>query len=142
MLQIKILLFFTAVSRNFTQIWASENSDGEESAVLKTRVRLGKCLDLSDSSIAPIIRVAYDHLKEEFELKGQALPKNDPNDTKNHPLDCAVMNYLPKIVEIDTIRAPFYEGKSLYPGSFLLSLSHIQIVVINENNIVEKISLF
>lgn len=136
-------IYFWENNPGRAKMWAIEKAGDEEGAVvLKTKVRLGKCLDLSDSSMASIISVAYDHLKDYYKFTGQPLPKNNPNDKIGHYLDCKVMNYLPKIVEVDTIRAPFYEGEELFPGSFLLNRSHIQIVVINERNIVGEISIF
>ncbi len=135
-------IYFWEDNPSRAKMWADEHSNGEESSVLKTRIKLGKCLDLSDGSMAAIVKVAYNRLKEEYDSEGKDMPINDPDDPKNHRLDCAVMNFLPRIVEIDTIRAPFYEGAQLFPGSFLLSYSHIQIVVINEDNIIGGISLF
>lgn len=122
--------------------WAHEHYGKKESSVLKASIRLGKCLDLSNGTLAGIVKVAYDNLKKEYEKEGKKLPINDPDDPKNHKLDCAVMNKLPEIVDIDTIRAPFYEGNEIFPGSFLLTYSHIQIVVINNKNIIGEIQLY
>ncbi len=122
--------------------WAYDNYGKDGGSVLKASIMLGKCLDLSNGTLASIVKVAYDNLREEYNKKGKDLPINDPNDPKNHRLDCAVMNKIPEVVEIDTIRAPFYEGDPIFPSSFLLTYSHIQIVVLNPENIIGEIQLY
>ena len=53
-------------------------------------------------------------------------------------LDCAVINYLHDsmaargIDPFDSVRGLFVEGKPVYPGAEIFSLTHAQIAILNE----------
>jgi hypothetical protein len=107
----------------------------EHAAVVEARIALGFCLDLSDIRYTSALKVAYESLREAFIRSGKALPVNR---NRARCLDCLVINYLTTYIipECDTVRAPFLEGEPVYDGSMLLTQSHVQLVVRNQNCIV------
>ena len=115
--------------------WAEEHHPGAE-AVVAVEIRLGRCLDLGDTTAAPLLRRAYDEAKESMELEGNELPRNvGGQDKKARKLDCLVLNRLMKLLDrgevktFQTIRSPFEEGEPAYPGSNIRIQSHVQIAV-------------
>ena len=102
----------------------------DRAAVMEATVDLGFCLDFTDSRYTSALRLAHERLRDAYLKNGTPLPVNK---NKANFLDCLVINYLATyiVAECDTIRAPFLEGESIYPGSALLTQSHIQVVVRN-----------
>lgn len=112
---------------------------GADSAVLKAKINLSRCLDLSVSLHTRLLKVAYDKFCQRSMKEHKAVPVNSGED---HNLDCCVVNYLAKeLMNLDTIRAPFYEGQPVFPGSKILDLSHIQVVVLNDSCLSEQPTL-
>jgi hypothetical protein len=101
---------------------------GSEGAVVEARIRLGFCLDLTDIPFTDALKAAYQGIREAYILENKILPVNKG---KAPRLDCLVINYLTERIlpECDTVRAPFLEGDPIFPGSNLLSQSHLQLVV-------------
>jgi hypothetical protein len=108
--------------------WAEEKY-GSQAAVVKATVHLGHSIDLCDPRWAPTLQVVYERMARAHRKLKTPLPENRGG---NHALDCAVVNMLCEdYYQADTVRAPFIEGRPIFPGSMLYDLSHIQIVVRN-----------
>ncbi|HXB72062.1 MAG TPA: hypothetical protein VNY05_27750 [Candidatus Acidoferrales bacterium] len=101
---------------------------GPDAAVVEAKIRLGRCLDLTDIRYTEVIRQAFDGLREAYAKRGSTMPVNRG---KARRLDCLVINYVAEYVlpECETVRAPFLEGSPIFDGSALLSASHVQIVI-------------
>ena len=115
--------------------WAEEHHPGEE-AVVAVEVQLGRCLDLADTAFTPLLREAYNAIREAYEAEGRELPKNAVGrDRKARRLDCLVLNHLMTIldsgggVQYQTIRCPFEEGEAAFPDGNIRVQSHVQIAV-------------
>ena len=103
--------------------------------VIVAKIRLGVCLDLCDSRYSEVIHLAYERAKESYAKVGRLPPANRG---KRHDLDCAVFNFLAtEMMRVDTLRATFAEGNTLYPGTDLRDQDHIQICVRNLDCILE-----
>ncbi|MCH7224539.1 hypothetical protein [Haloferula sp. A504] len=106
-------------------------------AVVGAVLNPGNCLDLAEESSLELLRAAYDVLDDFYGSLDISLPENeagfkgDADLVKRH-LDCAVVNFLHEFREtkkqppFDTVRAPFIEGDSLFPGSKLMDKCHVQ----------------
>lgn len=112
-------------------------------AVIGAVINLGYCLDLLDSENLKLLQGGYDILKISS-LKSEILfPQNKPvkegNDLLKRDLDCAVIETLhqvrerEKLIEFDSVRGVFFEGKELYPNAGFRQKDHIQICVRNPN---------
>lgn len=114
--------------------------------VLGAVIDLGLCLNLTDRRALDELRTAYGFLVETYATTGEALPENKGKNMGQRYLDRAVVEMLHGIrlaleedapegsdgfPEYDTVRSPFPEGDSLYPGAGLLTHNHIQIAVRN-----------
>jgi hypothetical protein len=76
-------------------------------------------------------------LVAEYTEYGIPLPAN--RDGRNL-LDCLVINQLVEYSEhesqaFQTVRCPYLEGSPIYPGSAILTHSHVQLVVRDRRNI-------
>lgn len=119
--------------------WARQRY-GRDGRVIEARIRLGNCLDLTDVRFTDALTAAYEGIREAYILAGKQLPINKG---KARFLDCLVINYLTTYVlpECDTVRGPFLEGDPVFPGSRLLTQSHVQLVVRHENCIESEFRL-
>lgn len=141
------------------QQWAKEKERGGEiknAAVVGAVITLDNCLDLLDSSSIELLSSYYELLKIELESTGKTLPKNfdienDPHKDKlKRELDCAVIEYMHKEIELeieknlnetgyselkkfDSARGFFTEGGPAFPGSETQMKSHSQICIRNMN---------
>lgn len=111
--------------------WARQKCErhGGEPAVIKTSIRLGKCLNLMD--IEHILK-----LRATYETYVRDTPPPLPRNTKQgaHFLDRAVLLYCRSARNetdqlFQTIRGSFAEGKPIYPDSKILEKAHTQIAV-------------
>lgn len=105
----------------------------------------GLCLNLSDEGALFELRGAYEILAASVE-DPMMLPRNvagyssDIDAIKRH-LDCAVFETLhawrenEALSSYHTVRSPFQEGSSLYPGSGFNEKSHVQICVRDPSHI-------
>lgn len=106
--------------------------------VLGTIIELGHCLNLVDSESLEILSAAYEGLKKVTLEAGAKMPENKGD---NRTLDCAVVKYIhqsnkeEKKKAYDTIRCAFSEGKEVYPGTQITTRLHIQVCVLNKENI-------
>lgn len=102
-------------------------------AVVGVSVRLGKCLDLTDTRFTLLLQLAFHDLK----ANNSSLPKNVK---LKRELDCLVINHVVTVLKqqgitVDSIRAPFIEGKRIYSGASFHSQSHIQLCICTEANV-------
>jgi hypothetical protein len=111
--------------------------------VLGSIIDLGNCLDLLDQKYLDFLKVAYESLKADLTSQNKELPTNSSFgpydfDFKKRELDCAVIRYAHQLAEaageeFDSVRAAFWEGEELYPGSGFRKGNHIQIAILNHN---------
>ena len=102
----------------------------------------GTCLDLTEESSLGLVQQTYHDFARACSGAGLPMPINEPGfsgdeDFVKRHLDCAVLNFLHQtraevgLPPFDTIRGPFLEGGSLFPGSRLASKTHVQWCVLN-----------
>lgn len=122
--------------------WASERYP-DSPAVIRSELVLENCIDLLDIAWNPIIRETYGMFILEYEKAKIPLPRQNPQKSKAHRLDCAFFNYIvEKIlasqdVAIGSIRAVFNEGDRIYSNSAIFDRSHIQILI-RDLSLIEK----
>jgi hypothetical protein len=117
----------------------------KDPVVLGAVLDLGLCLDLTDvAGIQELVdaHAFFDSLCGTLNL---SRPKNKGfkvgGEKLIRELDCGVFNTLhhmrglDKKQPYDTVRAVFTEGERAYPGAFFQKLTHVQIAVLNANNI-------
>jgi hypothetical protein len=126
--------------------YAEENSIGKQfnkkkiitPFVIGAVIELGYCLNLVETESLQIVKEAYEGLALVTHEAGDKMPVNKGN---NKALDCAVFKYIHQSNKIqgkkqyDTIRCPFQEGVEVYPNSTISDRLHMQICVINSDNI-------
>lgn len=122
--------------------WARERYP-DSPAVIKSELVLENCIDMLDIAWNPIIRETYGMFVKEYEKASIPLPRQNPQISKAHRLDCAFFNYIvekvfvSRDVTIDSIRAVFNEGDRIYPDSAIFDRSHIQILI-RDLSLIEK----
>lgn len=104
----------------------------DQAAVLEADVVLGHCLNLLDAEHADAVQATYRAVVEEKTIPLAYLPENSSRG--RHELDrmvvevhCAFSALL--ATPFDTVRGAFPEGVPLYPGSKILTRTHVQIAV-------------
>lgn len=112
-------------------------------AVLGAVIDLGYCLDLVEFENLKLLKIAYEFLKESYVKSDLSIPQNKNigcnNDLLLRKLDCAVIEILHKINELDkkrpfdSVRAVFIEWDELYPNAGFKEKNHIQICIRNPN---------
>ncbi len=121
--------------------WATHQHP-QDPAVICSRIRLNNCIDLFDIGWQPLLKNVYNSFVEQYRDTEQPLPKQNPERSKAHRLDCAFFNFAIELISqeqpIDSIRAAFMEGKRLFPSSAIFELAHIQIAVRNPELIIES----
>ena len=123
--------------------WAVERYP-DSPAVIGSRLVLENCLDLLDISWFPTIREAYSLFVEAYRQTNQPLPRQNPQRSKAHRLDCAFFNYIvgqilePQGETVGAIRGIFNEGDRIYPNSAIFDRAHIQIAIRNLSLIAES----
>ncbi len=102
-------------------------------AVVGAVIDLGFCLNLFEEQALLIVRESYELLRSITDK--EKLPKNTGENLFKRNLDCAVLKALHTYREdknlqpYDSIRAPFWEGKELYPNSGFKDKNHIQLCI-------------
>ena len=106
-------------------------------AVVGALVNLGRCLNLMDKDSNLVLSETYSQIQDVLSAErsnGHAV--NMPsNHGKSHDLDALVINISHEIAAkvkgraFDTVRAAFIEGNPVFPGSSIMSDTHIQICV-------------
>jgi len=113
-----------------------------EPAVIGAIMDPGSCLDLTEDSSLELVEAAFHDFVRFSEGAASPIPRNEPGfrgdeDYVKRHLDCAVLNFLHQtraevgLLPFDTVRAPFLEGGSLFPGSKLTAKTHVQWCVLN-----------
>ncbi|WP_445940989.1 hypothetical protein [Pseudomonas sp.] len=112
----------------------------EEPFVVGAVINLGFCLNLTDENALTLVRQAHQELVTLSEEAQTPLPMNEPGyagdpDLLKRHLDCAVFELLHalrdegRIQAYESVRAPFWEGGDLYPGTNFREKTHVQICV-------------
>jgi hypothetical protein len=121
--------------------WATQQHP-QDPAVICSRIQLDNCIDLFDIGWQPLLKNVYNSFVEQYRDTEQPLPKQNPERSKAHRLDCAFFNFAIELISqeqpIDSIRAAFIEGERLFPSSAIFDLAHIQIAIRNPNLIIES----
>ena len=115
--------------------WAKQQYP-ENPAVIRSLIRLDNCIDLFDISWQPLLKNVYNPFVEQYQATNRPLPKQNPDRSKAHRLDCAFLNYSIEYIAmqgqtIDSVRAAFMEGDRLFPNSAIFDLTHVQIAIRN-----------
>ena len=113
--------------------------------VIGAIIDLGNCLDLTETGALELLKEAHSEMAMTFEESGVPLPKNEEGyqgdvDLVKRHLDCAVINFLHASREdrrvegdgflpFDTVRAAFWEGRPVFPGSRIMDKTHVQLCV-------------
>jgi hypothetical protein len=121
--------------------WATQQHP-QDPAVICSRIHLDNCIDLFDIGWQPLLKNVYNSFVEQYRDTEQPLPKQNPERSKAHRLDCAFFNFAIELISqaqpIDSIRAAFMEGERLFPSSAIFELAHIQIAVRHPQLIIES----
>lgn len=110
--------------------WASEHH-GEDAAVVGAAIELSDCMDMLDVGWFDLMLGVYDRYLEKCKQDGVVPPIQEG---PFHRLDAAVINYTVGVLaeegrHVRSVRCSFGEGNSVFPGSAIYSLNHIQIAV-------------
>jgi len=106
--------------------------------VLGASIVLGNCLNLVEPRAVSALDKAFNDLKLVYENAGKPLPINNDNVRR---LDCAVIRMLHYSnntsgnAKYDTVRCAFNEGGPIFPGSNFSKKGHIEVSVLNSDNI-------
>jgi hypothetical protein len=128
-------IYFWESAPERASLWAEEKAKqrGGKPAVVGALIDLGDCFDLTDEQFTKLLPLAHQLLEREYGARGLTLPRNRGGaDHPRRELDCLVLNTcLSKVVAgtFTAVRAPFWEGKPVYPGAMLRQRSHIQVAV-------------
>lgn len=106
-------------------------------AVVGAIIATGHCHDLTEQTSLDVVKQAYTDFESFCQSSDVPLPTNEvgfkgDQDFVKRYLDCAVLNFLHelrldmKLATYDTVRAPFFEGGELFPGSKLSAKAHVQ----------------
>lgn len=112
----------------------------KEPFVIGAIIDLGYCLNLTDEKALLEVGAAHGELAKLMALAGQTMPENkvafaSDSDLLLRQLDCAVFELLHELrndsqqKSYQSVRSPFLEGASLYPGTRFMQQTHIQICV-------------
>jgi len=112
--------------------------------VIGAIIDLGNCLDLLEAESIRIVEHAHQRLREAYTEAGVPLPRNrgTAGQIGLRSLDCAVINFVHSLrkeagrAPLDSVRAAFFEGESLYPDAGFQKQTHIQICVRRPESIV------
>jgi hypothetical protein len=115
--------------------WAQQQHP-DNPAVICSSIRLENCIDLLDIGWQPLLKNAYNAFVERYQYNNRPLPKQNPDRSKAHRLDCAFFNFAIELISrqlqpVDSVRAAFMEGERLFPDSAIFELAHIQIAIRN-----------
>ncbi len=113
-----------------------------EPFVIGAVIDLGFCLNLTDENALVLVQQAYSELAAISAEAGAPIPVNMPGfkgdeDLIKRHLDCAVFETLHELRNegllraFDSIRAPFWEGGELFPGTSFRQKTHIQLCIRN-----------
>jgi hypothetical protein len=130
-------IYFWVDSPERARKWAVDRKF-KKPAVIGAVIYPGFCLNLTDSSIAPEIRTAFERYEAISNTAQTPLAQNSPTRHGTvlvRRLDRAVIQTLHQIrsdsgdAPYDTVLGAFEEGEPIYPGAALKEYNHIQIAV-------------
>jgi hypothetical protein len=112
--------------------WA-EHRFGSATTVLEATTRLGRCLNLLDIEHLAGLSRAYDVAQEEATARGETLPENRADgryyrDRLVVELYCQLQAATSRS-QFQTVRGCYPEGEPAFPGSRILSRTHVQVAV-------------
>ncbi len=109
-----------------------------EPTVVGAVINLGRCLNLLDVGCHKMLQKVADRVQAHVNGVVSADSTNEPK--WKHTLDCLIINDActseDGISRFDTVRGCFPEGVPLFPGSHILSKTHVQIAVRNPSCII------
>ncbi len=124
-----------------------ERGELDDPVVIGAYLRLGVCLDLTDTWATRLLARYFDELRLAVAKARKPLPVNagpgsHAGDRLLRRLDCAVLNWcltstdaehraLARRHRFDTVRGAFEEGPPAFPGAAIRQKSHVQIAVRN-----------
>ncbi len=122
--------------------WAAQQHPSNP-AVICSRICLDNCIDLFDIGWQPLLKNVYNSFVEQYQTTDRPLPKQNPERSKAHRLDCAFFNYSIEFIALQTqqikaVRAAFVEGERLFPDSAVFELTHVQIAIRDPELIIES----
>lgn len=102
-----------------------------EAAVVGAEISTAECINLLDTEWNSFMANAYNSYLSFINQLGDQVPEQSGG---NHRLDREVINYAVGVLEdlghnVACVRAPFAEGRPVYPNSAILDLTHVQIAV-------------
>jgi hypothetical protein len=106
---------------------------GEAAAVVEATIRLGRCVNLLDIEHHSRFSEAYARAVDQADRVGLTIPEN--TEDGRHYRDRHLIEFYCRSaadragVQFQTVRACYPEGEPLFPGSRLLSRTHVQISV-------------
>lgn len=120
--------------------WATQQYP-ENPAVIRALIRLDNCIDLFDVAWQPVLKNLYNSFVAQYRWTNRPLPKQNPDRSKAHRLDCAFFNFVSEVIfsqgqSVESIRAAFMEGERLFPDSAIFDLAHVQIAIRNPTLII------
>jgi hypothetical protein len=115
--------------------WATQQHPNDP-AVICAIIQLENCIDLFDVGWQPLLKSLYNPFVESWRSTNQPFPRQDPERSKAHRLDCSFLNYSIELLSrqnlmIESVRAAFMEGERLFPDSAIFDLTHVQIAIRN-----------
>jgi hypothetical protein len=124
--------------------WAEERYS-VEAAVIRARIRLGDCLNLLDRRHLQAIQSLHMEAVEIWNDERLPIPVNKSSGAHfldRHIVDlyCLRVSRQEPGLAFQTVRGCFPEGEPIYPGSKILSKTHVQIAVRDASSI-KSISL-
>lgn len=136
-------VYFWGQNLERAQQWAEQRYHAD-AAVIGAVIDLGRCLNITDSASANVLRIGYQSLKSYCEKSGIPLPENKKSKTRTdvllRNLDCAVIEQVHKTMRLcydheyyDSVRGVFWEGDAPYAGSEFREKTHVQICIRNPN---------
>lgn len=112
----------------------------ERPSVIGALLHLGNCFDLMDTRFTTELGEAFDLFSERQAKQGLPVPVNGgaSPDLLLRRRDCSVINFYMSRLDArgyayDSIRSCFLEGPAAFEGSGILSKTHVQIAIRNED---------
>ena len=136
-------IYFWAYSLTHGIRWAEmRHADGRlaDPAVLKMKIKLGKCLNIEEHDWHNEMVQAYELLDEQCQKLGIPLPQNERSVDGiliHRYLDCSVIDQMHwirrirKLPKYDTLIGAFPDGPEVFPGGSFHTKSHVQVAVRN-----------
>ena len=101
-------------------------------AMLEAEIDLGSCLNLLDAEHFDALASVFDTVRQDRTSAGDLLPEN--TERGRHELDRMIVELYCTLAAgledpFQTVRGAFPEGRPVFPGSKILSRTHVQLAV-------------